>query len=454
MGKLGKILAPIVAVLAIAAAVLNFLVSDGFKKYQERASRMAKGLVDTSAKLDAQTNTGKSSAVKFTAKAPGVKESGSLSYADFKADADKFSKTVNAVAEIADSVIAQRNELTEAVKDMSIKLGMKEDDISADDMKDSGTYQARLALAKSYVDEYEKRDNEFVTYIKKYASSLGRSAGYIDRKPEVKTVKAAPAKAASDDEESDDDAEAAEPVETKVAKFESNSSSLEALNRAILDMKTCRDSYEKAIRNVKSTLSNYNEWKADVDYISERNYQSVLPGLARDLAGINGKLGELNQTKADLARRTEELNRSKGEVASLKQKAEDDAKEIDKLNARVKELLLLLGGDESVEELMEDDSKPPVELANVDEKIVGKVLIDNKQWNYVITDLGNRKVAVGTPVIIGASSGAYIASGKVIKAEDRVSLVEITRRMKGGDIEVGSNVFVGSLDDKDASDED
>ncbi len=459
MGKLGKILAPIVAVLAIAAAVLNFLVNDGFKKYQERASKMAKGLVDTGAKLEAQTNTGKGASIKFTAAAPGVKESGTLSFADFKADPNKFNSTVNAVTEIADKVVAQRNDLTEAIKDISIKLGMKEDDIAADDMKDAGSYQAKLALAKSYVDAYEQRDKEFITYLKMFASSVGKNAGAIERRPVIKTEKVAPPKkAASEDSEEgeeSDESEEAEPVETKVAKFESNSSALDAVNRAIVDMKNCRDSYEKSIRSVKSVISNYGEWKSDVSSISERNYESVLMALAGDLAGINRKLGEINQVKAELARKNDELNRTKGEVENLKKKNEDAAREIEKITARVKELSTLLGGDESIADAMDEDSGPVVTLKDVKLNTQGKVIIDNKEWNYAITDLGNKKVAEGAKLAFVAPDGSYIGSGVVTKVKEGVSLVEITRRLNKASIPVGATVIVSSIsDDAEGTNED
>ncbi|MBQ7652390.1 MAG: hypothetical protein IJS15_15630 [Victivallales bacterium] len=456
MGKLGKILAPIVAVLAIAAAVLGFLVNSGFKKYQERASKMAKGLVDTGAKLDAQTNTGKASSVKFTAAAPGVKESGTLSFADFKADPNKFNSTVGAVSDIADKIVAQRNDLTDAVKDISIKLGMKEDFIAADDMKDIGTYQARIALAKSYVDAYEQRDKEFVAYLKKFANSVGRNLGAIDRKPVIKTEKVAPPKkAASEDSEEGEESEPEEeePVETQVAKFESNSAALDAVNNAIASMKNCRDSYEKSIRSVKAVISNYGEWKADVSGISERNYETVLVALASDLAVINRKLGEVNQVKAELARKNEELNRSKGEIESLKKKNEDAGKEIEKITGRVKELTKLLGGDESIAEVMDDDNGPVVTLKDVKLNTKGKVIIDNKEWNYVITDLGNRKVAVGAKVAFVSADGSYIGSGAVTKVKDGVSLVEITRRINKSGIPVGSTAVISAVEDADGDDD-
>ena len=47
MGKLAKILSPLVAVLAIAAAVFSFLIYKDLKPYQARAAKMAKGLSET-----------------------------------------------------------------------------------------------------------------------------------------------------------------------------------------------------------------------------------------------------------------------------------------------------------------------------------------------------------------------------------------------------------------------
>ena len=41
MGKLGKILAPIAAVLAIALAVASFFIYKGFQNYQKRAANLA-----------------------------------------------------------------------------------------------------------------------------------------------------------------------------------------------------------------------------------------------------------------------------------------------------------------------------------------------------------------------------------------------------------------------------
>ena len=272
----------------------------------------------------------------------------------------------------------------------------------------------------------------------------------------IKTEKVAPPKkAASEGDEESDESEEAEPVETRVAKFESNSSSLEAVNRAIVDMKNCRDSYEKSIRGVKVVLSNYNEWKADVGSVSERNYETVLAALAGDLAGINRRLGEFNQVKAELARKNDELNRSKSEIESLKQKNETTSKEIENYKAKIKELSSLLGGEDAIDEVMSEDNLPVLtSTKEVKKDTIGSILIDNKEWNYVITDLGNKKVAVGTELAIALADGTYLASGVVTKVENTVSLVEITRRANKEAIPVGAKVMVSANgSDKDESEE-
>ena len=51
MGKLGKILAPVVAVFAIAALVMSFLVAKQGKLFRERSAALAQGLVSAAQKL-------------------------------------------------------------------------------------------------------------------------------------------------------------------------------------------------------------------------------------------------------------------------------------------------------------------------------------------------------------------------------------------------------------------
>ena len=79
MGSLGKIFGPIVVVLAIAAAVLSFMLSGQRLKFRDRAASLAQGMTETAKKLDEGSNSGKSANITFTAaSASNPKEGGSL----------------------------------------------------------------------------------------------------------------------------------------------------------------------------------------------------------------------------------------------------------------------------------------------------------------------------------------------------------------------------------------
>ena len=78
MGKLGKILAPVVAVFAIAALVMSFLVAKQGKLFRERAAVLAEGLVSAAQKLD--SGSGDKSKVTFTKAENGNPEDGTLGW--------------------------------------------------------------------------------------------------------------------------------------------------------------------------------------------------------------------------------------------------------------------------------------------------------------------------------------------------------------------------------------
>lgn len=421
MGKLGKILAPIVAVLAIVVAVFSYLVFEGFKKYQARANVMAKGLVETAAKLDSQTGTGTSGKVTFTAAAAGAKESGTLAYAEYKANASGFEGNANSVSALAGTVIAQRNALADSVSEMCITLGVAADDIAADDIKNAGQYSAKLALAAGYAKEYKARDDKFADAIDQIAAILGAGSKSVAKQLPVVAV--------------DEDGNA-------VVKAAAVAGSLDAVIGAVKDAKARSDAYEKALRGAAAIINNY-KWKSDIARISKSNYASVLPKVAEDFNEINKALDQFNALKSELAQTQAELKERENEISSLKKKIAAQEKTI---AAQFKKLEDYgLAGEE----------RPDIEsIDQINQNITGTVLRDNRDWNYVVIDLGSKDVFVGVNVVIADNAGKYIASGKVVKIEDTISQVEISRRVNGAAIEKGYKVFIGTNESAKADDAD
>ncbi len=419
MGKLAKILSPLVAVLAIAAAVFSFLIWKDLKPYQARAAKMAEGLVKTAKTLDADTNTGKSGKLTYTAPAPGVKESGAFSYIKYKENSGDFEKNVNEVGSIASTVIDQRNKMAETILTVSKTLGVEDGTMLDEDLKASGTYEGQLSLATSFSKAVKDRETDMLDGIKQISRRLSVSG--VDSLEGAITI-----------ETGEDDA--------KTAKYAGSEGIFDKMGKTIDDIKSARDTYEKWLRGLNSYVKKY-DWTAKTANIDVKSARTVLDAAKKDMEGINGKLVELESVKKELSEKLAELRTREEEIAKLKEESEGLTKKLAKANERIREL----GGEDSA-------SRPVLETVDqINPKIVGYVLLDNAEWNYVICDLSNKDVVKGVMVVISDETGKFLASGTVSKAEDKISLIEISRR--SADIPKGAKVFMGANANSESSDD-
>ena len=230
MGKLAKILSPLLAVLAIAAAVFSYLIFSGLKPYQARAAKMAKGLSETAKKLDADTNTGKSGKLDYKEPQPGVKESGAFSFAKYKENAGDFEKNVNEVSAIATTVVTQRNDLAETLATVSKNLGVDESSMPDDEMKASGTYAAKLPLATTYSKAVKDREGDLIDGVKAVSRKL--KVGGADALESSITIETA-----------EDD--------SQTAKYNGTEGIFEKMTKSIDDLITTKDTYEKWLKGLK-----------------------------------------------------------------------------------------------------------------------------------------------------------------------------------------------------------
>ena len=96
MGKLGTIFGVVAALLAIAAAVLSFMISGKRALYEDRASKLADTVAQMVDKLDQNSNSGAKAAVSFTV-AEGQKNGGpedTLGWKKYLADPAAFDGSV------------------------------------------------------------------------------------------------------------------------------------------------------------------------------------------------------------------------------------------------------------------------------------------------------------------------------------------------------------------------
>ena len=109
MGKFGKILAPMVAVFAIAALVLSFLIAKQGKLFRQRAEILAEGLSKTASTLD--SGSGDAQKASFKKSENGAPESGPLGWPEF-AKGSSYEQSVGSVNALAKKVIDQRDAST------------------------------------------------------------------------------------------------------------------------------------------------------------------------------------------------------------------------------------------------------------------------------------------------------------------------------------------------------
>ncbi len=432
MGKLGRILAPIAAVLAIALAVASFFIYKGFQNYQKRAANLAETVEKTAKKLDTGTNSGLTSGITYTAPVPGTgtKEDGSLSYKTFKNDGATFEKHTGNVVKLAGNVINQRDELAEAIQEMTKALGLPGDTITVETLSSLESYNDLLILAKSYAEAVRKKDNELAKTVQEVAAAVGANKAVAASKkaPVIKEEKQQPAEGEGE--------EAAEAKTVKKAVYDSQAKDLGQIKENIGLLQKRRQAYETAIKNLGKVVTAY-KFKANLNGIGGKDFEKVLMGLAADMGEINKKLLELNTVK-------KQLQQEKAKV----QAAEKKIKELEAEKAEISKLL------KEANDLLDEHGirvkqKPDLtDKTQVDASTKGTVIIDNDEWNYVVVDLGKKEVVPDLEVIV-SNNGEYLASGKIKKVEKDTCLVELSMRKPNTSLK-GATVIISDSLGKDA----
>ncbi|HOG51650.1 MAG TPA: hypothetical protein PKY10_13750, partial [Lentisphaeria bacterium] len=303
MRKLGMILGPVVAVLAIAIAALSFVVSSRRMEFRDRAAILAKGVVDTTQKLDAQTGSGASTKVTFTPAAPGTKESGALGWPSYHADKGEYQKTIDAAIKLAGDINSQRGELALGIYEMSIALQLPESALTQDSLNTLSTYKNAIADAKSHATAVRNRNDAFLDALKAYSTEVGMrlNTARLETRSEVKVT----------DEDGNE-------IGTKLGEFDCKKP-LDDLRVAIKDVNDRRKAFEATLKNTPEKIPEF-AWSAQVENLSGRGFPNVLAALEEDYSAINGKLVELKRTIEDLAKVKQEKQELEEAFTQLKDK--------------------------------------------------------------------------------------------------------------------------------------
>lgn len=227
------------------------------------------------------------------------------------------------------------------------------------------------------------------------------------------------------------------------------------------EVKYAKEAVEKDLEEtlkVKIALeTKYNEAKQQADALSQQLAEEKRAKEEMVLK-LNDKESEVNAAKAELASEkearsalaaeNEELNREMAGLSDELAKAKEGYQEVSgqleqlrlakaALESRVKEML---GGKVDLEKIVVTPARTTTQPRAIDKNIEGKVLVVNREYNFVILNRGQRDgVSVGVPFGV-YREGQLIAKLQVEKLYDSMSAASIISAEKKYQIREGDIV--------------
>ncbi len=399
MAKLTRYLLIGIFVLALAAAAFSFLLFQRRAEFRKRADELASTVAKMVKALDNESQTNVAGSVNFKPEDPETKtpESGTLSMKSFHESPDNFKSALSKAESLASEIADQKNFFAERLAEVGVALGAPPEAASPDSLKsaaDKDQYSKLAKLIAGWAQATAKRDKLMQQAVVKIARDIQQP---ID--PQVLARRTQ--KTDQDGNKVYGDFPCAEP--------------LAMVEKAVTDLNTrCRDYGDTLAKAIKE-IPKY-DWTATPQQILDKNnYSEGLTRMMNDFQGVNEKLvllettqKELNDTKIQLQAKTDQINDLQKERDNLR----DSLAKANVTIQRLKEIIGITdkGGINGVSEV-----NPNVE---------GKVLEYNKDWNYVIINLGRNKIRENLPMVI-ARGNHFIAKIRISKVLGKISVGEI-----------------------------
>ncbi len=421
MAALNRFLIGLIAVLAIAAAVLSYLLFERRTEFRDRAGTLATTVVDMTRALDAESGTNVAKKVRFSAadKAAGVPESGELSWAEYHQDKpsgyQNFARNLKLTTDLAKSINEQRNFLAESIAQLGFDLEMPVDELNADDLKraDAPEVYARAAKQVSGLAKAANaRSNELIRAVVDASRVVGKPVEEAVFRERV--------------EEFDEDGKPVKGAYQCSAEVEKFVNTVTGLNTRCTD-------YAKAIVDGIGQVTQF-QWTADVNQVEdERDYNRALTALTNDFEEINAALVRGEQFKVQLAETKEDLKTTEEELKKAKDERNVLKAENSELAAKVKEMEIRYGAREKGGGVAAGSRR-------LDPALVGHALAVNEDWNFVILDLGSDKVWEGVELLV-ARDNAFVGRLKVTRVARNISLAELLPDSAMGSVQVNDRVI-------------
>ncbi len=153
---------------------------------------------------------------------------------------------------------------------------------------------------------------------------------------------------------------------------------------------------------------------------------------------------ELGVKDSEIASIKNQLSGAKNEKQSLQTMLDDEKLKYTQLKERVDKLVAVK--DELEKKIKDVVGKQGVELERIvvkeEGELEGKVLVVNKEYNFIVTNIGSDdNIALGDIITI-FRDGKYLGEGQVEKIYDTMCAATIVKETKPGAIQVNDKVVV------------
>ena len=417
MGKLGKILAPVVAVFAIAALVMSFLVAKQGKLFRERSAVLAQGLVSAAQKLD--SGSGDKGKVTFTKAENGAPEDGTLGWPKYQENADGYASSANAVAGLASKVIDQRDFIIEKLVETSAHLETPADrQPSAEALQSLQTYEEGAGDFFQFVDDRVQRDKNVVAAINQFAVGMGVRRTFTGAiQPGGVLAKA--------------DSDVFNDIRGRVTTLQGNYRSFQKFLREAGQNLRSIPLEEGAWNATDPSLPAYSNGGMDSKDAGELT--AMMAKFTADFQTIRTQMARIPQLTNDLENAREEIEKQKKAYAALMEKYEKDEEVIQNYYKQG------LGMSSATNDKVVKNS-----YEEVRKDLSGEVLQADANFGYVIVNLTNCDVLDDINLSVHRlSDGKYLGVIKVVNAGEFNSICTMVSG-EISNISVGDKVVVGS----------
>lgn len=421
MRKLATVLGVLGALMALAAAFLSYKLFEARTDFVTRADKLSSTVQDIVKTLDKDSATNVATKTTFTPadRATGTPEKGTLGRVAFKGakapdgSVAAYDKTLAEAKTLATKINDQRNELAGKLAEIAGTFGLQ--DVTPEDLKSADTQDRYMAAAGRVADHCRAIRVRDEAMIKTVVSTSTTIKHPVDEKAFAE-------RATATDENG-----------KTVYKDFGHSQPLADLATNVTNLFTRAGDYAKTLNDSVDQVDKYT-WQVDKTQIpSETEYAGALTAITGDYDGINNELKkfeicrtELETTKKKLENTVIDLEKKEKLLATTEQAR-------DRLEAEVKRLEAIVGKPGAPGSAQQGFVFDP--------NLEGRVLQVNRDWNFVILNLGAKNVHTKMPLLV-ARGDKFIARLEVTSVFKNVCVAEILPEIQSGQIEAADKVIL------------